>query len=379
MNDSNTHTSTTFLTGLKGYAALAIFLIHSGGGGLRTLSSFTNSIVDNGKYGIILFFVISSFTIAMSINRSVHIKHFSYLKYLLRRWLRIFPLFFVFGLLAYFLGGQTYYFEFFNIKNDVWNLLYEISLLNVLFVRHRNNLLGVEWALSVEFFYYLLFPCLYTLFSKIKNWLMISLVLLLTFIMSFYSFSIIRPLFSEDFALLLSRSAFGSFISENILNSSYIRFSDHWGALKYLFTFTAGFSLFFLFSSKKPKKIFLSMSAFSKNLLFLSTLILGFCYVGKMNNNQEIFITIYTCLLIVFSSYRGTLIKILFENPIIVYLGTISYSFYLTHFMILQYVHMFSPIINFFFALIVTVIISSITHHFIERRFTLVIKRVFNI
>jgi hypothetical protein len=51
-------TNTLFLTGLRGYSALAVFFIHSGGGGLRSFGDWANKLVDLGKYGVISFFVL---------------------------------------------------------------------------------------------------------------------------------------------------------------------------------------------------------------------------------------------------------------------------------------------------------------------------------
>ena len=59
MFSGRVESATLFLTGLRGYSALAVFLIHSGGGGLRSLGEWGNKLVDFGKYGVISFFVLS--------------------------------------------------------------------------------------------------------------------------------------------------------------------------------------------------------------------------------------------------------------------------------------------------------------------------------
>ncbi|MBK9322819.1 MAG: acyltransferase family protein [Bdellovibrionaceae bacterium] len=72
----NSFEDTAYLTGLRGYAALAVFFIHSGGAGLRQVDAFgegarslLNRLVDFGKYGVVVFFVLSAYTIAMSLDR----------------------------------------------------------------------------------------------------------------------------------------------------------------------------------------------------------------------------------------------------------------------------------------------------------------------
>lgn len=54
---------TNFITSLRAIAILFVFIIHSGGGGLRELGAMGNFFVDIGKYGVQMFFVISGFTI----------------------------------------------------------------------------------------------------------------------------------------------------------------------------------------------------------------------------------------------------------------------------------------------------------------------------
>jgi len=80
----NHYKSTEFITGLRGIAALLVFLIHSGGG-LRSLSPVANAFVDWGKYGVDIFFVISGFTIFYQFyEKGYHLRYF-----LMQRILRI--------------------------------------------------------------------------------------------------------------------------------------------------------------------------------------------------------------------------------------------------------------------------------------------------
>jgi peptidoglycan/LPS O-acetylase OafA/YrhL len=51
------------------------------------------------------------------------------------------------------------------------------------------------------------------------------------------------------------------------------------------------------------------------------------------------------------------------------YIGKISYSFYLTHFIVLGFVKQYSPILNLFISLIVTILISTATYYLLEKQF----------
>lgn len=128
------NTNTLFLTGLRGYSALAVFLIHSGGGGLKFFGNLGYKWVDLGKYGVISFFVLSALTLAMSISRS---RKFSYSHYLLRRFARIFPMYSIVIIVFWWLGGLNDYQSIFGIPaRDTYDLFTHLTFLNLWDVRY---------------------------------------------------------------------------------------------------------------------------------------------------------------------------------------------------------------------------------------------------
>ena len=46
--------NTKYITGIKAYSALAVFLIHNGGD-FRKISPFVDKVIDFGKYGVVSF------------------------------------------------------------------------------------------------------------------------------------------------------------------------------------------------------------------------------------------------------------------------------------------------------------------------------------
>jgi len=146
---------TNFITGLRGYAALGVLLIHYQGFNILKQSNTYNKFVNLGKYGVLVFFIISAFTLTISIDRN---KNFSYKQYIKKRFLRISPLYYIVLLLAFFIGGNAYYQHEFHITNSLFSLIFHYSYLNWIDYRHQNNLIGVEWSIPVEFFYYFAFP-----------------------------------------------------------------------------------------------------------------------------------------------------------------------------------------------------------------------------
>jgi peptidoglycan/LPS O-acetylase OafA/YrhL len=146
---------TNFVTGMRGLAVLGVILIHSGGGGLRGLGAASNHLVDFGATGVVAFFVISGFSVAASWEKNPR-----FIPYLIQRFFRIAPLYYI-CLWATIAGGltATYWQEYFSLPSiDFRNIFLHLSFLSWTDYRITNSILGVEWTLSIEFFWYLLIP-----------------------------------------------------------------------------------------------------------------------------------------------------------------------------------------------------------------------------
>ncbi|MEI6430521.1 MAG: acyltransferase family protein, partial [Pseudanabaena sp. ELA607] len=143
---------TDFITGLRAIAVMFVFLIHSGGGGLRELGPCGNFIVDCGKLGVQIFFVISGFTIFSQFFR----EKYTFKKFILVRLSRIslpyYPLLlilFTFNIL----GGHQFNGWAIQLNNgeiDMWNLLAHITYLSTYNLQWQNTIIGVEWTLGIE-------------------------------------------------------------------------------------------------------------------------------------------------------------------------------------------------------------------------------------
>lgn len=335
---------TQYLVGLRGYAALAVFFIHYEGGGLRSLvidKSFLNSIlnrvVDFGKYGVVVFFVLSAYTISKSLDFSASI---NYRNYLIRRLLRIIPMYYLIILVAFSYGGIAEYFSLFQVTNSSWNLLSHLSFLNLFQIEYRNNLIGVEWSVPIELFYYLLIPPLFISLKKIRG--------------------LGTHIFILSLSLALTLPAFINNIYTIMPHLSY-----HWSPIKYIFSFSFGLVLFHF--EKLYKKHIPKFSG----LILIELFVLLLSFVISFQKHEEEFITIWCGAIILVTSSRSNLSKLLFENPFIIYLGTVSYSFYLLHYPVLLFIKPLQlfPFFNFILGLVTTSLISCITYQFIEKYF----------
>lgn len=332
---------TQYLTGLRCYAALAVFFIHSGGLGLRTspiAPAFFNRVVDFGKYGVVVFFVLSAVTIAMSIDNS---PKFNYLTYLAKRFLRIAPLYYLVLAAAFFFGGNADYFKIFSVENDLKNLLMHFSFLNLFDAKYRNNLIGVEWTIPLEMFYYFVLPVGHFVFMKYKN---ISGHLLIM---------------SLSFTLVCS------VLFMRFYDPQFWVYASHWSIEKYLFCYVVGLLIYENFLKSGISSIKLN------SWYIIEMVILLVCFIRSDLKHEEEFIALWTAGLILILNSRSRLGVLLFENKPALYLGKISYSLYLVHFPILLLVRNYvsDPISIFFVGLAVTVLVSSITYYLIEEPF----------
>ncbi|MGO4408048.1 acyltransferase family protein [Bosea sp. RAF48] len=142
------------LDGLRGIAALAVYFIHSGGFGLRGFGDLGNAIVDHGKFGVTLFFVVSAFCLCLSIATAVEGEPVDWRRFFIRRYFRIMPLFYaacaVTAVVKIWGGMPADYVAGVLTKH--------FSLITMVDPTTRNALIGIEWSVFVEFLFYFMFP-----------------------------------------------------------------------------------------------------------------------------------------------------------------------------------------------------------------------------
>lgn len=388
-----------FITGLKGYAILGVFLIHAAPE-LRTYSSFFNSLVEFGKYGVTAFFFLSAFTICLSL---AHQNNFHFLPYIHRRLSRIIPLYFLILLLCFLFKAQIsfggYYKELFSLPAyDFKDLFFHLTFLNLFKSEYQNSLIGVEWVIPIEFAYYFFLPALFFSIKKSPVLLLFSLILgiLLYFNPTLY------------FPVYLSRYTDGQ-----------------WGIEKYWLIYSLGITTYFFIHEAKTLKlelklghnlIFLSLAGIAGGLYFLSQMgskeksiliILSFIifytkvlkqyfirkfpswssllenfdilailtaffyFIQLPYRAPEVFISFFLASLLLAFSHQSILRRWLFENRLIVFIGTISYPFFLTHTIAITMLRKFefNWLITCSAAFLLSLISSYFLHLKVEKRF----------
>jgi len=330
-----------FITGLRGYSAFGVFLIHAGGMGLREYSRFTNGLVDLGRLGVISFFVLSAFTICMSIDKD----RFSFKDYMLKRCLRILPLYYVAILVGTYLGGAEYYRNMFHTTPG-YSLLSHMTFANIFDYRYQNDILGVEWTIPVEFFYYFLIPIVFFT-SKGRPALML-IYLLAAGALSINILTYFSQIYHRDYIDIIYTLSFQ----------------------RYAFCFAFGIFLYSIRNTIPKSKL--------NGLAILALILVLLNYVYIDLTYQAFFVTFWVGVLVLFCLPGSWVSKILFENKIIVFLGEISYSLYLTHAIVLALVfkHFDNSVPFQFLALAITIAVSTFTYFAIEKPFINLGKRL---
>ncbi|HEX9513722.1 MAG TPA: acyltransferase [Puia sp.] len=126
----------------------------------------------NGE-AVLFFFILSGFSIRLSLRKGLPVRKESLNEYLYRRFKRILPLYFL-ALLVTFIAGLIIHQTFkpdYSIRNLIGNLFFlqaPVSYRGYWFSPYGEN--GPLWSLSFEMFYYLFFPLfIFTLVKLFKS------------------------------------------------------------------------------------------------------------------------------------------------------------------------------------------------------------------
>lgn len=326
------------LDGLRGVAVLFVLFSHSSNANIF-IHEFLN-FQKIGKVGVYLFFMLSAYLldrqIAQAFLKNKATKKY-WRNYLLRRFLRIYPLFFIalisYGLLT-LLGFKT---VIDNI-NDVPEHL---------FLQKGES---VFWSIPVEFKYYFISPLIMWFCHKYLSWDKFKIIIL------FSGIIIITVLIEWFFKL--------PFIS----------------TFKYFPIFMIG-TLISIYELLYQEKFLKSIKSWIYNfvgIISVSLILITIPYYFKimfgfsMNFHNSIFYLPYALawgFLLLSVKYGDSLITAIFEAKILRFIGTISFSMYLFHMPFLYFVksaNIYSELeIYLFFFL--TIIFSSLSYVVIER------------
>lgn len=315
----------------RGIAAICIVLFH----GLGRFGLEKDSFLDSSYLFVDLFFVLSGFVIAYNYHDKIFSDDISVKDFMIRRFLRIWPLHFL--MLSLMAAGQFYLHDSFSVSDFLRHLF---LLQSVIYPDDHTILNGVSWSISVEFYTYLIFAAIITrLSSNILFIYAIALCLMIALLNDSMNtigqFDLPRCLAGFIMGVILFRATriIPVHYKQNIVILTIIEMIS-----------VLGLIVFFIKAGKTE------WSAIAPFFFFF--------FVG------------------VFSLQSGVISKILSIWPF-QFLGSISYSIYMTHIFVFSVLYHILPqgMESFMIAIALVIMLSTITYEFVEKTFYQVRRR----
>ena len=341
-----------YIDALRGLAILGVIMVHTNQYGSPIGSNILSKIISMGGRGVQLFYLASAFTLFLSFKNRSKKEIFPIRNFFVRRFFRIAPMYYIgisyylfqdgFGS-RYWLGDQT--------DISTLNIVSNFTFLHGFNPYWINSLVPGGWTIAVEMTFYAILPFL---FSKIKN------------INQAFNFFVISLFVNYTLSFLLTKI---SIVSSERLWNEYLFFYFP----SQLSIVALGIVMFFIIIESENIRNISGKSLLIFSGLLLFQLLSGIQFAIQ---NHILFGIVFLFLGLALSKYKFELII----NPIINYIGRISFSMYLAHFAVLHWLLVFNyvdyldnSIINYFLrysiVTVLTMLIATVFYNFIEMPF----------
>ncbi len=344
-----------YIDALRGWAILGVLLVHVWIW-MGADNNFLTHLASKGAYGVQLFYLISAFTLLLSIQRHRLAGHVSWRDYFIRRFFRVAPLFYV-AMLTY--GPMWQFVPRYWMPEGIqfWHVLTSLSFTHGWHPKSVNAIVPGGWSMSVEMTFYLLFPLLCLWLTTLTRALIFLLISLLV-------------------GMAISELAYQYYLDEVPERFSYVikNFAYTYIPTAQLCVFALGFVTFYLF-----KYDFFSQPSKTKGIIItligILILIMFLYWVPPKIPEFFMFSIGFVVLLTGLKFYPMKLLV----NPIINTIGKLSYSLYLTHFGVIfifktllsQYFQTLNKdlalIIAFILVVLTSTLISAVSYRLIEQ------------
>lgn len=346
------------LTSIRGIAALWVAVFHfiiPINRDVACIGCYV-PILEKSYLAVDLFFVLSGYILTFVYQgRETLIDFSGYFKFMRARLARIYPLHFV-CLFAYLIVAGLPILLIndinFNPRNNPETFFYNLILIHAWGTYNDMSWNYSSWSISTEFFAYLTFPFMLTLLAKKK---------LLTKTILFVSVGLIF---------------FYPFIDGGIGTGKEL--------LRCLIAFYLGVTGFLIFKTIKLSKIKTSIT----QIVIIALIFLSI----NSNLNDSFTILLWLPLIYSLSSDSGVVARML-QNKFLYFLGTISYSIYLTHAIILmayrnlrvfvfdapKNLGLFNEGLLLIGLIVITIALSYLSYIYIESRFRWILNPSKNI
>lgn len=339
------------LTSLRFVFAFMVFLDHVCTSGLSVdihMKWLSDNVFQEGYIGVGFFFMLSGFILAYNYKSKFSIKEIDKKNFWIMRLARVYPLHLLTLYLSVPLVLMLWNYNLTGIQLPFFLNLFLLQSYILPPFEYYWSFNTVSWSISDEMFFYFLFPFIINFLNRKKE-LLITMVILA-----------------------------GVAIPFLMLKTSSMDMRPVWFYIHPIFRivdFLIGILLYEIYLKMKSNKIlkFASILEFSAVLLF----VLFFLFHNSVPQVYR-----YSCyywlpissIILIFSFQKGFFSR-LFSNKHLVYLGEISYGFYMFHALVIQYFIIlntsYSVIDNYyllvFFMLCFSIFLSAISHTAFEK------------
>ncbi|HHF4266648.1 TPA: acyltransferase family protein [Haemophilus influenzae] len=333
------------IDGLRAIAVISVIIYH-----------LNENWLSGGFLGVDIFFVISGFLITGIIITEIQQNSFSLKQFYTRRIKRIYPAFITVMALVSFIASVIFIYNDFNKLRKTIELA--IAFLSNFYLgltqgyfdlsANENPVLHI-WSLAVEEQYYLIFPLIlilaYKKFREIKVLFIITLIL---------------------FFILLATSFIPANFYKEVLHQPNIYYLSNLRFPELLVG-----SLLAIYHNLSASKQASNVIAILSTLLLFSCLFLMNNDIAYIPGITLILPCIFTAL-IIHTTSQNNIIKLCLSNKVIVFIGKISYSLYLYHWIFIAFAYYITgekQINNQSIAIVIilTIIFSVLSYYLIEQ------------
>lgn len=344
-----------YIDSLRGIAILLVILCHSNPYFAEiynvVLPPFFDTFVQNGDKGVTLFFLMSAFTLCLSLNTKQTTEQNPIRNYFIRRIFRIVPLYYFVIILILLLNINSP-----SISSVTANFLF-IHGVSPYWI---NSTVPGGWSVGIEMLFYLIFPIL---FYKIKSVSSIINLTLFSLVVSKAVLSFMTKLHFINDGILLKNFVYENFISQ-------------------LPVFLIGICLFQIRQNKGAVD---KDPGMYKSYLFIATLILIHLLGGNVFKSHYLFAIAFAIAAYSLSKWQPSLII----NTLTIWVGKLSYSIYLLHLVVAKLLVKYhwnyyssnvvlDTCLRFLIVFSISTLLACITYKLIELPFQAYGKRIIN-